>query len=71
MKFEDWTELSDEEKITAIERELKLITHNGISKEELVEMIRFAWNMKGVCPNCGVSKESEASNEQVDSNKNN
>ena len=63
MKFEDWTELSDEEKITAIERELKLITHNGISKEELVEMIRFAWSMKGVCPKCGASKESEASNE--------
>lgn len=63
MRVEDWTELNDEDKIVAIERELKLITHNGISKEELVEMLRFAWSMRLNCPNCGASKGSEASNE--------
>lgn len=35
--------LTEEEKIAAVEKELTLKTHMGVTKKTLVEMLRWLW----------------------------
>lgn len=39
----DWNRMTPDNKWTAIERELEMVTHNGITKDDLMEMISFLY----------------------------
>ena len=41
MKYPNWNELSREKKQKAVEHELSLVTHNGTTKDDLVNIMRF------------------------------
>lgn len=40
----DWAKMTEQEKIKATQREVDFITHNGTTKEDLVNMLRWLWN---------------------------
>lgn len=42
MKY-NWESMTDEQKATAIKRELELDTHNGTTKDDLLNMLRWLY----------------------------
>ena len=40
MKY-NWAIMTDDEKLRAVEREMELETHNGTTKEDFVEIMKF------------------------------
>ena len=46
MKY-NWESMTDEQKATAIKRELELDTHNGTTKDDLLNMLRWLCEEEG------------------------
>ncbi|WP_054692438.1 hypothetical protein [Syntrophomonas palmitatica] len=40
MKY-NWTEMTEDQKMAAVKEEMSLVTHNGTTKEDFVEIMRF------------------------------
>lgn len=43
MKY-DWNNMSEQQKIRATENEIRLTTHNGTTKEDLINILRWLWD---------------------------
>jgi hypothetical protein len=43
MKY-NWDKLTETQKIKATQREIELVTHNGTTKEDLLNIIRWLWD---------------------------
>lgn len=41
MKYSNWDKYTDEQKDKAVEEELRLVTHNGTTKDDLLNIIRY------------------------------
>lgn len=44
MKYQNWDDLSESQKIRAVQREIELVTHNGTPKDDLLNIIRWLWD---------------------------
>jgi hypothetical protein len=43
MKYE-WNKMTDDQKELAVKEEMRLATHMGTTKEDLLNMVRWLWN---------------------------
>lgn len=43
MKY-NWSKMSEQQRIKAVQRELDLETHNGTTKDDLLNIIRWLWD---------------------------
>jgi len=43
MKY-PWERMTEEQKIKAVEAELKLVTHMGTTKDDMLNIIRWLWD---------------------------
>lgn len=41
MKYPNWYEMNEEQKLSAVEQELELATHNGTTRCDLLNMISW------------------------------
>ena len=48
MKY-NWDEMEDAQKMRAVEEEMRLTTHNGTTKDDLVEIMRFLSRQLAEC----------------------
>lgn len=44
MKYQNWNELSESQKIKAAQSEINLVTHNGTTKDDLLNIVKWLWN---------------------------
>ena len=44
MKYQKWDELDEYQKIKAVQDELDLVTHNGTTKDDLLNIIKWLWS---------------------------
>ena len=52
MKY-NWSEMNEEQKLKAFRDEAELETHNGTTKEDLVNILKFVWD------NCELETEDD------------
>ncbi len=50
MKY-NWSEMSEQQKINACQKEVELVTHNGTTKEDLINILRWLWEKFEVSQN--------------------
>lgn len=43
MKY-NWNNMTEQQKIRATEHEIRLVTHNGTTKEDLINILRWLWD---------------------------
>jgi len=43
MKY-DWDKMTEQQKIKACQHELDLVTHNGTTKDDLLNILRWLWD---------------------------
>ncbi|SPF51176.1 hypothetical protein SBF1_50060 [Candidatus Desulfosporosinus infrequens] len=43
MKYPNWDELEEYQKIKVVQNELDLVTHNGTTKDDLLNIIVWLW----------------------------
>ena len=48
MKY-DWDNMSETQKIKATEEEVRFATHNGTTKEDLINIFRWLWEEFEIC----------------------
>lgn len=39
-----WDSLTESQKVKAVQEEIRLVTHNGTTKDDLINMIRWLWD---------------------------
>lgn len=44
MKYPSWDEYTESQKIRAVEREISLVTHNGTTKDDLLNIVKWLWD---------------------------
>ena len=44
MKYQNWEKLSESQKIKATQDEVNLVTHNGTTKDDLLNIVKWLWN---------------------------
>ena len=44
MKYSNWDYYDEPKKIRVVEHELSLITHNGTTKDDLLNIIKWLWD---------------------------
>jgi hypothetical protein len=43
MKY-DWNKMTEQQKIKAVQEEIDLETHNGTTKDDLINILRWLWD---------------------------
>jgi hypothetical protein len=51
MKY-DWDKLTEQQKIKAAQQEIGLATHNGTTKDDLLNILRWLWDKFEVTEEC-------------------
>jgi len=49
MKY-DWDKMTEQQKIKAAQEEIRLATHNGTTKDDLLNILRWLWDKFEVTP---------------------